>query len=135
VSGSVPVQDLLAVQDLLGRYCWYIDEGRGTDWALLFTEDGVFAGTRPEPVVGRAALAEVPQQNYAMLKGKMRHAYGNLYVERGEDDTLVARFYNQVTIWEDGAKPLMLAISTATLVRGDDDIPWRIKRNDITTLR
>jgi hypothetical protein len=136
VSGRVAVADVLAVQDLLARYCWLIDEGRGEDWADLFTEDGVFEGTRPDPVIGRAALREVPEQNYGMFQGRMRHWYGNLSVEPGaEAGTLVARFYNQITVWDDGGKPLMLAISTATLVPGAGDLPWRIRRNSVSVLR
>jgi hypothetical protein len=133
--GQVPVEDVLAVQDLLGRYCWYVDENRGADWAALYTEDGVFEGTRPEPVTGRAALAQVPAGLHAHFEGRMRHQWGNLYLERGDDDNhLIARFYNQISVWRDGGSLMMLAVSTASLVRSDAAAPWRIKRNSIVTL-
>jgi bifunctional aromatase (cyclase/dehydratase) len=128
----VAMEDVLAVQDLLGRYCWHLDEGRGEAWAELYTEDGVFEGTRPEPVCGRAALSRVAPELHARTHGKMRHQYGNLWIERGADEnTLVARFYNQLSNWTDGGKLFMLALSTATLVRAAPEEPWRIQRNSI----
>jgi hypothetical protein len=131
----VSIEDTLAIQDLLGRYCWYVDEGMADEWAGLYTEDGIFEGTRPQPVCGRAALAEVPRQVKAHGQGKIRHQYGNLYIEPGADEnTLVARFYNQLSSWDGGGKLTMLAISTATLVRAAKGQPWRIKRNTIVPL-
>jgi hypothetical protein len=134
VSDQIPVEDVLAVQDLLGRYCWYVDENQGEEWAALYTEDGVFEGTRPEPVIGRAALAQVPPGLHKHFEGRMRHQWGNLYLERGDDDSLIARFYNQISVWRDGGSLLMLAVSTARLVRAGADAPWRIERNTIVTL-
>jgi hypothetical protein len=135
MSDQVSVEDTLAVQDLLGRYCWYVDENRGEDWAALYTEDGVFEGTRPEPVIGTAALAQVPAGIHKHFEGRMRHQWGNLYLEQGDDgNTLVARFYNQISVWRDGGSLLMLAVSTARLVRADASAPWRIARNTIVTL-
>jgi hypothetical protein len=137
VPGSVALEDVLAVQDLLGRYCWFIDEGRGPEWAALYTDDGVFEGTRREPVIGRAALAEVPIQNWERMQGRMRHQIGNLYIEvRNGPNELIARFYNQLSLWNgEGGKLLMLALSTATLVREGPGASWRIRRNCVEVLK
>jgi hypothetical protein len=137
MSKPVPMEDVLAVQDALGRYCWYVDSNKGEEWADLYTEDGIFEGTRPEPVIGRAALTQVPASIWNGFQGKMRHQYGNLFVEYGAgDNELVARFYNQVSVWGDGGgKLIMLAVSTATLVRTGAGQPWKIKRNTIELLR
>jgi len=134
---AVSTEDFLAVQDMLGRYAWYVDGNRGDDWASLYTADGVFEGTRPEPVIGREALALVPGQIWAHGKGKMRHQFGNLYVEPGADENrLVARFYNQVSLWGDGGgKLLMMALSTASLVRSAPGSAWKIERNSIEVLK
>jgi hypothetical protein len=134
---AVSVEDYLAVQDMLGRYCWSIDSNRGEEWASLYTENGIFEGTRPEPVIGRAALVEVPGQLNAHFGGRMRHQVGNLVVDRGEDDNrLVARFYNQVSLWGDGGgKLMMMALSTAKLVRMGPSAPWKIERNSIEVLK
>jgi hypothetical protein len=132
---QIPVEDIQAIQDLLGRYCWYVDENRGEEWASLYTEDGVFEGTRPQPVCGHDALTQVPTGIAQQFEGRMRHQWSNLYLERGDDDhVIVARFYNQVGIWRDGYKPVMLARSTATLVRAGISMPWRIQRNTIVPL-
>jgi hypothetical protein len=131
----VPVEDFLAVQELVARYCWYVDENRGADWAALYTDDGIFEGTRPEPVIGRAALEKVPGELNGYFNGRLRHQASNLYVEHGtEPGTLVARFYNQIAKWDQGLKPLMLGVSTATLVRDQPGGPWLIKRNTIRAL-
>jgi hypothetical protein len=136
MSNPISIQDTLAVQDLLARYCWYLDQNRGAEWAALYTEDGVFEGTRPQPVCGRPKLQEVPSQGWTYSKGTMRHQYTNLYIEAGSDENgLLVRFYNQVSTWTEGYKPLMLASCTATLVRANANAPWRIKRNTIEALR
>lgn len=137
MSEPVSTGDILAAHDLVARYCWYVDENRGDDWAALYTEDGVFEGSRPEPVRGRAALAEVPGGIHALYDGKMRHLYGNLYVEHGADaNTLTARFYNQVSVWDNGGGTLhVLSVNTASLVRADAAAPWRIRRNSVVVLR
>jgi hypothetical protein len=137
MSKLVSVEDTLAVQDLLARYCWYVDEGMSEEWAALYTADGIFEGTRPEPVIGTAALKKVPAEIQARAKGGIRHQYGNLYLEYGDAaNTLTARFYNQISMWKDGdASLVMMAICTATLVRADAGAPWRIKRNTIRALR
>jgi len=132
MSGHVTIEDVLAVQDLLGRYCWYLDEGCGPEWAALFTADGIFEGTRPQPVCGTAALAQVPVQLKAHGQGKMRHQVSNLHIVEGEhEDILIARFYNELSNWGAGGQPVMLALSTATLVRNAKDSPWLIQRNTI----
>jgi hypothetical protein len=137
VADQIPVEEVLAVQDLLGRYCWYVDEDRGEDWASLYTEDGVFEGTRPQPVIGRDALAQVPAGIAKQFGGRMRHQWGNLYLEQGDaENVLIARFYTQISLWggDGGSRLLMLAVSTATLVRSDASAPWRIERNSIVPL-
>ena len=136
MSKPVSIEDTLAVQDLLGRYCWYVDENRAEEWADLYTEDGEFAGTSPEPLRGRDALMNVPRGLWASGQGKMRHQYGNLYIEHGEDDNrLVARFYNQISTWGEGARLTALALSTAQLVRTGPGAPWKIRRNEVVFAR
>lgn len=134
---SVPIEDVIAVQDLLGRYCWYVDENMGEEWASLYTPDGVFEGTRPDPVIGRESLAQVPGQLAAHFNGRMRHQVGNLFLDAGAlPHEMTARFYNQISTWGmDGNNLLMLAISTARLVRENAAAPWRISRNTIRVLK
>lgn len=129
------LSNLLVVQELLARYCWYVDEGRGAEWAALYTDDGVFEGTRPEPVCGRAALAEVPVQLQEQFGGRLRHQFSNLYLEPSEDqNALIAKYYNQIGTWDGGPKLLMLAVTTASLIREGADSPWLIERVTVVPL-
>lgn len=126
MSKTVSIEDNLAIQDLLGRYCWYFDDNHADEWAALYTEDGVFdAG--PAPVQGTAALRELPQRTAASLNGALRHQVGNLYLEQEDADRITARYYNQVTNWSEGGKLAMLALCTVDLVRTADG--WKIRRN------
>lgn len=130
---TLPIEDRLAVQDLLARYGWYVDENRGDDWAALYASDGIFEGTRPAPVVGTADLRKVPGELTERFGGRLRHQISNLYVEAGEDsDDAVAHFYTQVGQWNEGYTPVMLAVSRAILRRIDG--VWRIQRNTIRPL-
>jgi hypothetical protein len=129
----VEVRDILDIQDLLARYCFYFDENRFEDWARLYTEDGVFEGLG-QTVKGRAALEEIPKATFATSGGSVRHQYGNLMLEHGLDDNdVTARFYNQVIDWSDGGKLSLLAICTAQLVRTKEG--WKIRRNTMDVKR
>jgi hypothetical protein len=124
---TVSVEDNLAIQDLLGRYCWYFDENRFEEWAALYTADGIFEGFGPS-VQGTAALQEIPKATYATSKGNVRHLYSNLYLEHTIDDNaVVARYYSQVSDWSQGGKLSMMVLCTADLVR--TTAGWRIRRN------
>ncbi len=130
------VEDWCAVQDFWGRYCWLVDEGKGDDWAAMWTEDGTFSGVAPEPIVGRELLRRIPIGAYADYGGgQMRHLFGNLTCEYGENrDVVVARLYNYVTVW--GSAPsaghFVMALCEATLVRAGGD--WKLARNDARLL-
>ena len=128
----VSIEDNLAIQDLLGRYCWYVDENKADEWAALYTEDGIFEGAGPQAAQGTEALKHIPAGVWAGGQGKMRHQYGNLYIDQGDDaNTLVARFYNQIITWGAGGKLNALAVCTATLVRTGAGAPWKIKKNSL----
>lgn len=125
----VSVEDFVAISDHMGRYCWAVDEGDAEGWAALWTDDGVFTGVSPEPIVGREALKDVPRNAYAGAGGKLRHLIGNLHCDYLDGrDTVRARYYNLVTSWIDGGRFSCIAIATVVLVR--DSGGWLIKRND-----
>ena len=126
----VTTDDYVSISDLLGRYCWRVDEGDEEGWAALWTEDGVFTGVTPEPVVGREALKAIPRDAYAGASGKLRHLVGNLHCDyqEGGTDVVIARYYNLVTNWLQGGGFTCLALSTVRLVRTGEG--WLISRND-----
>lgn len=128
----VSTEDHVAISDLMGRYCWLIDDGLADEWAALWTEDGVFAGFGPNPLVGREALKALPRGAGAS-GGKSRHLVGNLHCNYGETENIViARFYSLVTDWTKGGSFKVLGICQATLVRDGDG--WKIQRNEVRLL-
>ena len=130
----VATDDYVSISDFLGRYCWRVDEGDAEGWAALWSEDGVFAGVMPEPVVGREALKEIPRNAYAGSGGKLRHHVGSLNCDYEGDDrnVVTARYYNLVTNWVNGGGFTCLAASTVRLLRNCDS--WLINRSDSVNL-
>lgn len=125
----VSTDDYVAISDHLGRYCFAVDGGDEDGWVALWTEDGVFTGIRPEPVVGREALKDVPRDEWKQAGGKMRHLVGNLFCDyQGDENTVVAQYYNFVSSYMDGGRFTCMAICKVLLVRSGKG--WLIKRND-----
>jgi ketosteroid isomerase-like protein len=130
----VSTEDLLAITDHFGRYCWAVDEGDEDGWIALWAEDGVFAGVTPEPICGREALRGVVKMAQRLGPGMMRHSITNLvcdYMDDGHDRVLAA-YYNLVTNWNDGAQMALLALSRVQLTR--NGAGWLIARSDSTSL-
>lgn len=130
----VSTDDFCSVSDFFGRYCWLVDAGDEEGWAALWTEDGVFAGVLPDPVVGREALKAIPRNAFASSGGKLRHHVGSLncdYDGAGRD-VVIARYYNLVTNWMNGGAFTCLAASTVRLLRHGDS--WLIARSDSVNL-
>jgi ketosteroid isomerase-like protein len=130
----VSTDDYVSISDFLGRYCWLVDAGDEEGWAALWSEDGVFAGVMPEPVVGREALKGIPRGAYASSGGKLRHHVGSLNCdyEAGSKDVAIARYYNLVTNWVNGGAFTCNAASTVRLLRHGDS--WLITRSDSVNL-
>jgi bifunctional aromatase (cyclase/dehydratase) len=131
---GVSIADHVAISDLLGRYCWHVDNGHAEEWADLWTEDGVYSGSKPEPVVGREALKAVPRGSFEGSNGgKTRHLIANLYCDYiDNNDVIRARYYNFVSNWETQGRCVVMALCEVILVRGDSG--WKIKRSDVELL-
>ncbi|HEY3653775.1 MAG TPA: nuclear transport factor 2 family protein [Steroidobacteraceae bacterium] len=125
---AVATEDFVAISDHLGRYCLATDGNDPDGWVALWAEDGVFIGIGAGPIVGHAALREVLRKEWdAGLR--MRHLIGNLHCDyQGGKNTVLARYYNLVTNWAQGASFRCMAQCQVLLVRNGDG--WLIKRND-----
>ncbi|MFA7603513.1 MAG: nuclear transport factor 2 family protein [Novosphingobium sp.] len=129
----VSTDDYVAVSDHLARYCWAIDDGDEEGWIALWTEDGVFTGLAPEPIAGREALRMVVRMAQASGPRKTRHMVANLACDYHQGaDLVLARYYNFVTNWAQGARMTVMALSQVLLVR--DGNGWLIRRNDTEVL-
>jgi hypothetical protein len=129
----VSTDDYVAISDHLARYCWRVDEGDEEGWIALWTEDGVFTGIVPEPIVGREALRQVVRMSQASGSRKGRHMVANLACDyQGGRDTVLASYYNFVTNWAQGGRMTVMALSKVLLERSgaDETGGWLIRRND-----
>jgi len=128
--GKTPLApgDFVAIENLLGKYQWLVDEADCDGWAALFMEDGVFDSAFTGQYRGHARLREVPAATRDMFQNKMRHQMGSLQMEYGADsDEVFVRYYNLVTTWmrDEGAKFFCMALYSTHLVRTGGE--WKIK--------
>ncbi|MBV1691612.1 nuclear transport factor 2 family protein [Novosphingobium sp. G106] len=130
---SISTDDYVAISDHLARYCWAVDEGDEEGWIRLWTEDGVFTGVTPEPVVGREALRQIVRMSQASGPGKTRHMVASLACDYQDgNDVVLARYYNFVTNWAQGGRLQVMALCTVLLERAGSG--WLIRRNDSTMM-
>ena len=70
------------VQELLSRYCHYLDHDRGDCWAKLFTHDGVFEESDGLTLRGQAELGSLPSIIRRDGGGMLRHMISTIIVDR-----------------------------------------------------
>lgn len=130
----VSTDDYVSVSDFLGRYCWLVDEGDADGWAALWTEDGHFEGATPVPLTGREALKAVPRGVQVDNGRRLRHMIGSLHCDYvdGDADTIIAKYYNLVTVWPGGGHLACMAVCKVTMHRHGNS--WQISRNDVFSL-
>ncbi|MEU3353825.1 nuclear transport factor 2 family protein [Streptomyces sp. NPDC037389] len=111
------------VEHFYARQMQSLDSGDADAWAATFTEDGSFAPpSLPEPVRGRAALAEGARRTRAALAAggeTHRHWLGMLTVRPCEDGSLLAESYVQVVAVREGNGPRLhlMCVCADVLVR------------------
>jgi len=70
------------VQELLSRYCHYLDHDRGDCWAKLFTHDGVFEDSDGLVLRGHGELGSLPSIIARDGGGMLRHMVSSIIVDR-----------------------------------------------------
>ncbi|MFI9080851.1 nuclear transport factor 2 family protein [Streptomyces sioyaensis] len=124
------------IQQFYAQQMHLLDDGRVVEWARTFTEGGVFAANaQPEPVVGRAEIAQAAAkatEAYAAAGVQRRHWLGMVSVESASEEAVTARCYALVIETPRGGRP---EIKTSTLcedriVRADG--AWQIQHRQIT---
>ena len=116
--------DRQRIEDLLARWCWLMDAGKGEEWAALWTADGTFTGI-PEAAVGTEQLRTLPGQFHDMGGGKFRHTMSNIALEPAAADEVVANVYSMLSDWSAGGALLGFAKARFVLVRQEEG--WKIR--------
>ncbi len=126
----ISVADYVAIQNILGKYQWLVDEGDADGWASLFTEDGVFASAfLTDHPTGHAQLKATVKETERMFGDRMRHLMGSCFMEYGATtDHVHVKYYSLVTTWkkDEGPRFFCFALYTTDLVQRDDG--WKITR-------
>nr|AEM44306.1 hydroxylacyl-CoA dehydrogenase [uncultured bacterium] len=124
------------IQQFYAHQMQLLDDGRAEDWALTFTEDGVFAANaHPEPAAGRAVISAAARKatdEYAANGVQRRHWLGMVSVEQRGEDEVFARCYALVIETPRGGQAA-LRVSTRCddrLVRQDGR--WLVKNRQVT---
>ncbi|MFI8931152.1 nuclear transport factor 2 family protein [Streptomyces sp. NPDC053474] len=131
--GSALYQEVL---EFYARQMRSLDEGRVTEWAATFTEDGVFsAQAHPRPQEGREAIRQGAAEAVRRLAERgvrRRHWLGMLDVTRHGDGSLTARSYAQVIDTPIGGQAAVELSCTCEdlLVREGDRLLVRHRRVD-----
>ncbi|MEU8763238.1 nuclear transport factor 2 family protein [Streptomyces sp. NPDC048659] len=122
------------------RQMQLLDSGDADAWAATFTEDGLFAPpSLPEPVRGRAALAEGVRTAHAALvaEGEVRrHLLTTEVVEEpvaGDADGAVrVRSYVQVVATRKDEEPRLILMCVCEDVLVSEDGEWRVRERYVT---
>lgn len=72
------------VQEMLSRYCQYLDHDRGECWSQLFTAEGVYQDSDGLVLRGRHQLTSLPSIIHRDGGGLIRHIITSIIVDRCE---------------------------------------------------
>lgn len=100
---SVDLQTRLDVQELLSRWCHYLDHGQSQEWSRLFTLEGRVDAGMLGTFVGRDQISQLPERVAEKGGGLWRHHLSNIMFERtGSPRELEIRAYCLTTDWRAG---------------------------------
>lgn len=143
----LPVEDELAIRNLIARYAYAADAGDLDGFADLFTDDGSWtrensppagqggSGLPAETVSGRDALKLLIENSIIKkFDRKFRHQMTDVLVEAtASPDGARARFRALITDWRDGpGKIAMCGQYSATFERTAKG--WRFKSASVNVL-
>lgn len=93
------------IEELLARYCHYMDDGLGDAWVALFTADGVFEIDGMTRLKGAGQLGGMPAMFFENSRGQWRHQLTNIITELDEaSGDMTAKAYGLVTDWSVGGR-------------------------------
>src|SRR5277367_3324467 len=123
---QLAIEDRWAINDLLARYCFSVDQGAGDRYAELFTDDGEFSGLLAEPFRGREQLHGLAVHSHSSSLGTNRHQITNILLGPGSDpNEVVMRGYGLITGWARGGRLVYFANYRMRLIKVSGN--WRIR--------
>jgi len=100
---TVDLQTKMEVQELLSRFCHYLDHYKTTEWSQLFTTDAVIDGGHIGIYEGRAEIARIPERVNEIGGGFWRHHLSNvMFARTSEAKELEVKAYCLTTDWSQG---------------------------------
>lgn len=113
---SVDLQTRLDVQELLSRWCHYLDHGQSQEWSRLFTLDSRVDAGPLGTFTGRDEIAQLPQRVADKGQGLWRHHLSNMMFERtGNLRELKVSAYCLTTDWSAGGALIQCSDFSAML--------------------
>lgn len=130
------LEDRAAIEDLIQRHAWLIDNGKSDGIGDLFTEDAAMFGVGPDKV-GRAAIAAWGADRAKMKERRSRHVQSNILIEpvspgnaRG---SIVLTVYRHDGTGPGSAAPLLVCEYTDSYRHGPDGV-WRFAERRLSVL-
>jgi hypothetical protein len=97
---TVDLQTKMEVQELVSRFCHFLDHDNATEWARLFTADCRLNCGSLGDFAGRGAILGIPALVQVKGSGNLRHHLSNVMMERtGNARELELHAYCLVTDW------------------------------------
>ncbi|MGV3770158.1 MAG: nuclear transport factor 2 family protein [Sphingobium phenoxybenzoativorans] len=97
---TVDLQTKMEVQELVSRFCHFLDHNNAQEWTRLFTTDCHLDAGSVGIFNGRAAIIGIPELVYAKSAGNWRHHLSNVMIDRtGNARELEIHAYCLVTDW------------------------------------
>lgn len=128
---SLPLEDVVAIQQLYANYNHLVDSGNGAAWADLFVDEGVLDTGMGFAVDGnRAARVEFGDNVPVMMPGS-RHVASNVWID-GDGDAAVGSAYLQLWVHDaetSGSKLLVSGVYRDSLRR--TDAGWRFVHREL----
>ncbi len=107
------------IEEMMARYCHFMDDGDTDAWVGLFTPNGVFEIEGLNRLEGSAQLAEMPAMFFQSSGGNWRHQVTNIIAdEDAATGNIKVKAYGLVTDWSAGGRLVTFGRYTIEFRRG-----------------
>jgi 3-phenylpropionate/cinnamic acid dioxygenase small subunit len=127
---ALPVDDKVAIHELLARYNRAFDAGAAEEWASTFTKDGTFHSL-VDTHVGRIQLIEFARAFTLSDKFGAKHWVNNVIIEGDGDEATLSCYALVVKSQDVGATILRLTSYSDRLRKVDGE--WKFVSRTVTS--